>query len=114
MPSGFGSTPKLTVSILMLISFCGGLAFALVQGIFDIDPLTALSLLPPAPARQFGRHYCGIRNVDVGFHLRGFCSRIAHVLCSFVLIVGPALSPNSLLLPDQIAYECSHHISRQN
>jgi membrane AbrB-like protein len=37
--------PKMIVSILMLIAFCGGLAFALVE-VFDIDPLTAYRASP--------------------------------------------------------------------
>src|SRR5258708_9617787 len=32
--------PKMMVSILMLIAFCGGLAFALVE-VFDIHPFSA-------------------------------------------------------------------------
>src|SRR6266481_3929337 len=41
--------PKMIVSILMLIAFCGGLAFALVE-VFDIDPLTAYLATSPGGA----------------------------------------------------------------
>src|ERR1700727_530842 len=43
--------PKMMVSILMLIAFCGGLAFALVE-IFNIDPLTALFVTNPGGAKH--------------------------------------------------------------
>ncbi len=41
--------PKMIVSILMLIAFCGGLAFALVE-VFDIDPMTAYLATSPGGA----------------------------------------------------------------
>ncbi len=41
--------PKMIVSILMLIAFCGALAWALVE-VFDIDPLTAYLATSPGGA----------------------------------------------------------------
>jgi uncharacterized protein len=38
--------PKMIISILILIAFCGGLAFALVE-IFHVDPLTAYLATSP-------------------------------------------------------------------
>jgi membrane AbrB-like protein len=85
--------PKLTVSILMLIAFCGGLAFALVE-VFDIDPLTAYLATSPGGADSVAI-IAASTNVDVGF---GMAQQIARFM--LVLIVGPALSR---FVADQIA-----------
>jgi uncharacterized protein len=85
--------PKLTVSILMLIAFCGGLAFALVE-VFDIDPLTAYLATSPGGADSVAI-IAASTNVDVGFVM---AQQIARFM--LVLIVGPALSR---FVADQIA-----------
>jgi hypothetical protein len=74
--------PKMMVSILMLIAFCGGLAFALVE-VFDIDPLTATS---PGGADSVAI-IAASTNVDVGFVM---AQQVARFM--LVLIIGPALS----------------------
>ena len=85
--------PKMTVSILMLIAFCGGLAFALVE-VFDIDPLTAYLATSPGGANLVAI-IAASTNVDVGFVM---AQQIARFM--LVLIVGPALSR---FVADQIA-----------
>src|SRR3984957_13896755 len=77
--------PKMIVSILMLIVFCGGLAFALVEG-FDIDPLTAYLATSPGGADSVAI-IAASTNVDVGFVM---AQQIARFM--LVLIIGPALS----------------------
>jgi Transition state regulatory protein AbrB len=73
------------VSILMLIAFCGGLAFALVE-VFDIDPLTAYLATSPGGADSVAI-IAASTNDDVGFVM---AQQIARFM--LVLIVGPALS----------------------
>jgi uncharacterized protein len=85
--------PKMIVSILMLIAFCGGLAFALVK-VFDIDPLTAYLATSPGGADSVAI-IAASTNVDVGFVM---AQQIARFM--LVLIVGPALSR---FVADQIA-----------
>ena len=51
--------PKMIVSILMLITFCGGLAFALVRS-FRYRSFDGLSCHQPGRGK-LGRHYCGIQ-----------------------------------------------------
>jgi membrane AbrB-like protein len=85
--------PKMIVSILMLIAFCGGLAFALVE-VFDIDPLTAYLATSPGGADSVAI-IAASTNVDVGFVM---AQQIARFM--LVLIVGPALSR---FVADQIA-----------
>jgi uncharacterized protein len=85
--------PKMMVSILMLIAFCGGLAFALVE-VFDIDPLTAYLATSPGGADSVAI-IAASTNVDVGFVM---AQQIARFM--LVLIVGPALSR---FVADQIA-----------
>ncbi len=77
--------PKMMVSILMLIAFCGGLAFALVE-IFNIDPLTAYLATSPGGADSVAI-IAASTNVDVGFVM---VQQIARFM--LVLIIGPALS----------------------
>jgi membrane AbrB-like protein len=85
--------PKMMVSILMLVAFCGGLAFALVE-IFNIDPLTAYLATSPGGADSVAI-IAASTNVDVGFVM---AQQIARFM--LVLIVGPALSR---FVADQIA-----------
>jgi uncharacterized protein len=85
--------PKMMVSILMLIAFCGGLAFALVE-IFNIDPLTAYLATSPGGADSIAI-IAASTNVDVGFVM---AQQVARFM--LVLIVGPALSR---FVADQIA-----------
>jgi membrane AbrB-like protein len=85
--------PKMMVSILMLIAFCGGLAFALVE-IFNIDPLTAYLATSPGGADSVAI-IAASTNVDVGFVM---AQQVARFM--LVLIVGPALSR---FVADQIA-----------
>jgi membrane AbrB-like protein len=85
--------PKMMVSILLLIAFCGGLAFALVE-IFKIDPLTAYLATSPGGADSVAI-IAASTNVDVGFVM---AQQIARFM--LVLIVGPALSR---FVADQIA-----------
>jgi membrane AbrB-like protein len=77
--------PKMIVSILMLIAFCGGLAFALVE-VLDIDPLTAYLATSPGGADSVAI-IAASTNVDVGFVM---AQQIARFM--LVLIVGPVLS----------------------
>jgi membrane AbrB-like protein len=77
--------PKMMVSILMLIAFCGGLAFALVE-IFNIDPLTAYLATSPGGADSVAI-IAASTNVDVGFVM---AQQVARFM--LVLIIGPALS----------------------
>jgi uncharacterized protein len=77
--------PKMMVSILMLIAFCGGLAFALVE-VFNIDPLTAYLATSPGGADSVAI-IASSSNVDVGFVM---AQQIARFM--LVLIVGPTLS----------------------
>ena len=85
--------PKMMVSILLLIAFCGGLAFALVE-VFDIDPLTAYLATSPGGADSVAI-IAASTNVDAGFVM---AQQIARFM--LVLIVGPALSR---FVADQIA-----------
>jgi uncharacterized protein len=85
--------PKMMVSILLLIAFCGGLAFALVE-VFHIDPLTAYLATSPGGADSVAI-IAASTNVDVGFVM---AQQIARFM--LVLIVGPALSR---FVADQIA-----------
>jgi uncharacterized protein len=85
--------PKMIVSILMLIAFCGGLAFALVE-VFDIDPLTAYLATSPGGADSVAI-IAASTNVDVGFVM---AQQIARFM--LVLVIGPALSR---LVADRIA-----------
>ena len=85
--------PKMIVSTLMLIAFCGGLAFALVE-VFDIDPLTAYLATSPGGADSVAI-IAASTNVDVGFVMAQQIARFV-----LVLIVGPALSR---FVADQIA-----------
>jgi membrane AbrB-like protein len=77
--------PKMMVSILMLIAFCGGLAFALVE-VFNVDPLTAYLATSPGGADSVAI-IAASSNVDVGFVM---AQQIARFM--LVLIVGPTLS----------------------
>jgi uncharacterized protein len=77
--------PKMMVSILMLIAFCGGLAFALVE-VFHVDPLTAYLATSPGGADSVAV-IAASTNVDVGFVM---AQQIARFM--LVLIIGPALS----------------------
>jgi hypothetical protein len=77
--------PKMIISILMLIAFCGGLAFALVE-VFDIDPLTAYLATSPGGADSVAI-IAASSNVDIGFVM---AQQIARFM--LVLIIGPALS----------------------
>jgi hypothetical protein len=69
----------------LLIAFCGGLAFALVE-VFDIDPLTAYLATSPGGADSVAI-IAASTNVDVGFVM---AQQIARFM--LVLIIGPALS----------------------
>jgi membrane AbrB-like protein len=77
--------PKMIVSILVLIAFCGGLAFALAK-IFDIDPLTAYLATSPGGADSVAI-IAASTNVDIGFVM---AQQIARFM--LVLIIGPTLS----------------------
>jgi membrane AbrB-like protein len=77
--------PKMMVSILLLIAFCGGLAFALVE-VFNVDPLTAYLATSPGGADSVAI-IAASSNVDVGFVM---AQQIARFM--LVLIVGPTLS----------------------
>jgi len=77
--------PKMIISILILIAFCGGLAFALVE-IFGIDPLTAYLATSPGGADSVAI-IAASTNVDIGFVMAQQITRFM-----LVLIIGPASS----------------------
>jgi hypothetical protein len=77
--------PKMMISILMLIGFCGGLAFALVE-VFHVDPLTAYLATSPGGADSVAI-IAASSNVDVGFVM---AQQVARLM--LVFIIGPALS----------------------
>lgn len=77
--------PKMMISIVMLIAFCGGLAFALVE-VFHVDPLTAYLATSPGGADSVAI-IAASSNVDVGFVM---AQQVARLM--LVFIVGPALS----------------------
>jgi hypothetical protein len=77
--------PKMVVSILLLLAFCGGMAFLLVE-LFHVDPLTAYLATSPGGADSVAI-IAASSNVDVGFVM---AQQIARLM--FVFIAGPALS----------------------
>ncbi len=91
--------PKMIVSILILIAFCGGLAFALVE-VFDvfIDRFDGLSCHQPGQGRPRSPL---LRRPPMSMCSRSF-TIMAQQIARFmlVLIVGPALSR---FVADQIA-----------
>jgi membrane AbrB-like protein len=77
--------PKMMLSILILIAFCGGFAVILVE-VFGIDPLTAYLATSPGGADSVAI-IAASTNVDIGFVM---AQQIARFI--LVLIVGPTLS----------------------
>src|SRR5258708_12033896 len=77
--------PKMIVSILMLIAFCGGLAFALVE-VFDIGPLSAYLATTPGGADSVAI-IAASTHVQFGFVLSQQVARLM-----LVLIICPPLS----------------------
>jgi hypothetical protein len=77
--------PKMILSILLLIAFCGGLAFALVE-IFHVDPLTAYLATSPGGVDSVAI-IATSSDVDVGFVM---AQQVARLM--IVFIVGPTLS----------------------
>jgi membrane AbrB-like protein len=77
--------PKMLVSIMLLIAFCGGLALVLVE-LFHVDPLTAYLATSPGGADSVAI-IAASSNVDVGFVM---AQQVARLL--LVFIAGPALS----------------------
>ena len=77
--------PKMVISILILVAFCGGLAFTLVK-FFGVDPLTAYLATSPGGADSVAI-IAASSHVDIGFVM---AQQIARFMV--VLVVGPALS----------------------
>jgi hypothetical protein len=77
--------PKMMISILLLIAFCGGVAFALVK-ILHVDPLTAYLATSPGGVDSVAI-IATSSNVDVGFVM---AQQVARLM--IVFIVGPTLS----------------------
>jgi len=77
--------PKMALMILILLTFCGGFAFILVE-VFGIDPLTAYLATSPGGADSVAI-IAASTNVDIGFVM---AQQIARFM--LVLVVGPILS----------------------
>jgi uncharacterized protein len=77
--------PKMMISILLLIAFCGGVAYALVK-ILHVDPLTAYLATSPGGVDSVAI-IATSSNVDVGFVM---AQQVARLM--IVFIVGPTLS----------------------
>jgi uncharacterized protein len=77
--------PKMMASILLLIAFCGGVAYALVK-ILHVDPLTAYLATSPGGVDSVAI-IATSSNVDVGFVM---AQQVARLM--IVFIVGPTLS----------------------
>jgi uncharacterized protein len=73
------------VSLFILIGFCGGLAFALVE-LFHVDPLTAYLATRPGGVDSVAI-IAASSNVDVGFVM---AQQVARLM--LVFIAGPTLS----------------------
>jgi membrane AbrB-like protein len=77
--------PKMIASISILIGFCGGLAFALVE-LLHVDPLTAYLATSPGGVDSVAI-IAASSNVDVGFVM---AQQVARLM--LVFIAGPTLS----------------------
>ena len=82
----FRALPQIMLSIVLLVGFCGGLAWLLVQH-FHLDPLTAYLATSPGGMDSIAVIAASSHNVDLEFVMA-----LQTVRLFLVIFLGPALA----------------------
>jgi membrane AbrB-like protein len=82
----FRALPQIMLSIVLLVGFCGGLAWLLVQH-FHLDPLTAYLATSPGGMDSIAIIAASSHNVDLEFVMA-----LQTVRLFLVIFLGPALA----------------------